>query len=185
MTNLDPLEVADVFSAPECADIIAVAEQSLFNDGGLLRGVKDDNARRARVTWLEDAPQTAWIGERLIEAVIDLNRRHFRFDLTDFSERSQIAWYTAADGGFFDWHADIGDGHIAARRKLTLVVQLSPPDSYDGGTLEVNANGHLRSARRARGCGFLFPSFVLHRVAPVTRGARYSLTTWIHGPQFR
>lgn len=185
MTNLDPLDVQDVFSDPECAEIIALAERLFFNDGVLLRGIKDDNARRARVTWLADDAETAWIGERLIETVIGANRRHFSFDLTDFSERSQVAWYGAADGGFFDWHADVGDGSVAARRKLTLVVQLSPDASYDGGELEVNANGHHRRARRTAGCGVLFPSFVLHRVAPVTRGARYSLTTWIHGPPFR
>jgi len=185
VTNLAPLNLEGVFSPPECASIISGAEGALFNDGALLRGVKDDNTRRARVTWLEDRPDNDWIGERLINTVIDANRHHFHFNLSNFSERYQIAWYSGRDGGFFDWHADLGDGVIAARRKLTLVVQLSAADSYDGGALDVNIAGHVRSAPRAAGSGLMFPSFLLHRVTPTTRGERYSLTTWIHGPAFR
>ena len=59
------------------------------------------------------------------------------------------------------------------------------PDDYDGGTLETNADGIVRQASRAIGSALMFPSFVLHRVAPVTRGERYSLTLWSHGPAFR
>jgi PKHD-type hydroxylase len=77
------------------------------------------------------------------------------------------------------------DGPTARRRKLTFVVQLSAPDDYDGGTLETNADGIVRQASRAVGSALMFPSFVLHRVAPVTRGERYSLTLWSHGPAFR
>ena len=40
-------------------------------------------------------------------------------------------------------------------------------------------------APRTRGSATLFPSFVLHRVTPVTGGTRWSLTLWAHGPAFR
>lgn len=41
------------------------------------------------------------------------------------------------------------------------------------------------SAPLAQGTATVFPGFVLHRVTPVTTGARYSLTVWAHGPAFR
>ena len=47
------------------------------------------------------------------------------------------------------------------------------------------ADGIVRQASRALGSALMLPSFVLHRVAPVTRGERYSLTLWSHGPAFR
>ena len=37
----------------------------------------------------------------------------------------------------------------------------------------------------ARGTATLFPSYMLHRVTPVTEGIRHSLTVWAHGPAFR
>ena len=73
---------------------------------------------------------------------------------------------------------------MAERRKLTIVVQLSEPDAYTGGDLEVMPGANIISADRARGTATLFPSFVLHRVTPVTVGERHSLTVWCHGAPF-
>ena len=73
----------------------------------------------------------------------------------------------------------------ARRRKLTVVAQLSEDGDYEGGALEVNGDGAPRVASRAQGGGIAFPSFALHRVAPVTRGRRWSLTIWAHGAPFR
>ncbi|MGY9049382.1 MAG: 2OG-Fe(II) oxygenase, partial [Rhodobacterales bacterium] len=87
--------------------------------------------------------------------------------------------------GHFDWHADIGDGVVAARRKLTMVVQLSSEKGYEGGALEIMPSANVVSAGRVRGTATLFPAFQLHRVTPVTKGERHSLTVWAHGPGFR
>ena len=40
-------------------------------------------------------------------------------------------------------------------------------------------------AEKARGALIVFPSFVLHRVVPVTSGIRKSLVVWVAGPEFR
>jgi PKHD-type hydroxylase len=182
---IDPLHIPDVFPPADCARLFAIASAGAFDDAGLVRRTRDDTIRRARVQWLDDGADAAWAMGRVVDTVIEANRRHFMFDLTEFAERMQIAWYDAAQEGHFDWHVDVGDGQFAQKRKLTLVVQLSDPDAYEGGALEINADGHARAANRARGSATLFPSFMPHRVTPVTAGDRYSLTTWIHGPAFR
>jgi PKHD-type hydroxylase len=41
------------------------------------------------------------------------------------------------------------------------------------------------TANKSRGTVTMFPSYLLHRVTPVTSGERYSLTIWAHGPAFR
>lgn len=181
---LYPLEITNVFSGDECARIVSAAEDQTFANGALVGGVIADNARRARITWLDEDGRDMWAFRRLLDTVAAANREHFGFRLEDFAEKMQVAWYGAEPGGFFDWHVDFGDGATAARRKLTVVIQLSHPDAYDGGALETNADGVVRQASRAIGSALLFPSFVLHRVANVTRGERYSLTLWAHGPAF-
>jgi Uncharacterized iron-regulated protein len=123
--------------------------------------------------------------DRILALVGRANREAFGFDLTGFSESPQIARYGADREGHFDWHADIGDGPLARQRKLTMVVQLSPGESYAGGRLEIMADANIRAAPRDQGSAALFPSFVLHRVTPVTEGVRHSLTIWAHGPAFR
>ena len=78
-----------------------------------------------------------------------------------------------------------GYWRISAKRKLTLVLQLSPSGDYEGGTLEVMPGAQVLEASRAQGCVTVFPSFTLHQVTPVRSGVRHSLTVWSHGPAFR
>lgn len=182
---LQPLEVTDVFTPHECRDIIQSARGRPSTQAGLVGGLRQDNTRRSGIFWLDEDGESAWVFSRLLDVFADVNRRHFTFDLEEFSERMQVAWYPAETGGFFDWHVDFGDGPIAARRKLTIVVQLSEGESYAGGDLETNCDGVVRQASRGIGSALFMPSFVLHRVAPVSEGERYSLTLWSHGPAFR
>jgi PKHD-type hydroxylase len=182
---LEPLEVPGVFSSIECQRIIATALAGSFEDAALVGGQYAGNMRRSRNFWLDDEGDSAWVFRRLLDTIASCNRDHFHFDLEEFLERMQVAWYGAETGGFFDWHTDCGTGPLAARRKLTIVVQLSEENSYSGGLLETNADGHIRTASRTIGSALLLPSFVLHHVTPVTRGERYSLTLWSHGPAFR
>lgn len=181
---LRPLEVPNVFSPEECTGIIAATHPEAYAEAGLVAGKRDENTRRARIAWLDDAAEGAWIFRRLLETVNMANRQHFHFELDEFAERMQVAWYAADVSGFFNWHSDIGEGPLAKRRKLTIVVQLSNEQTYQGGDLETNENGNVQCASRQCGTAILLPSFVLHRVTPVTWNSRFSLTLWAHGPEF-
>ncbi|MBY5974428.1 2OG-Fe(II) oxygenase [Ferrimonas balearica] len=177
--------VPDAFSPAECSQLIEVARAAPAADAGLVRATTEHNLRRADLVWLDDLPDTDWVMERLIALVARANREVFDFDLTDFAESPQIARYGAEREGHFTWHSDIGEGRLAARRKLTMVTQLSEPGAYQGGTLEVWMNSNLATAPLEPGTAVLFPSFALHRVTPVTGGERFSFTVWAHGAPFR
>lgn len=183
--TIAPLFLPPVFSPSDCARIVEMAEASGLDQAGLVRGETDESIRRARIAWLDDQGEGAWVFQRVVETVIEANRNHFGFDLTEFAERLQVAVYEGADRGRFDWHSDSGDGRLAGKRKLTFVAQLSDPADYEGGALELNPAGRAEALPRGQGEAVLFPSFVLHRVTPVTRGVRRSLTIWVHGPEFR
>jgi PKHD-type hydroxylase len=64
-------------------------------------------------------------------------------------------------------------------------VQLSAPEDYDGGQLELRDGDEIVSGPRDAGTIVAFPSWVIHRVTPVTRGLRRSLVVWVGGPPFR
>lgn len=183
MLTVHTLESA--FSDVECDRLLEEAGAAPASEARLVGRERDHNIRRAELVWLDDAEGAGWVMERLIDLVRAANRAVFGFDVREFAESAQLATYSAETGGHFDWHADIGDGPAARRRKLTLVVQLSEPASYAGGRLEVRPGLQVVEASRARGAAVVFPSFMLHRVTPVTRGRRASLTVWAHGPAFR
>ena len=186
---LRPLTLPCALSPEDCERIIALAAGSQMSDAGLVRA-KSHDIRRADLAWLEDIPAADWVMDRMVRIVAQANRggadsEGFGFDLDDFAESAQVARYGADRLGHFDWHSDIGAGPLAARRKLTVVVQLSDPAGYQGGGLELRPDSNVVQADLAQGTATIFPSFVLHRVTPVTIGTRWSLTLWAHGPAFR
>lgn len=142
--------------------------------------------RRATVAFL---PQDHWAAEILWAAASSANDgMGWRYALTAL-ETVQLTTYHPGDT--HGWHMDtLSHGDLV--RKLTVVVQLDAPDAYDGGDLELLTFGVPDpspfalpdDALRRRGTVTVFPSYVLHRVAPVTRGARRTLVGWFVGPRF-
>lgn len=179
------LDLPGALSHDDCAAVIAFAQAAQLRDAVLVGGQTQHGLRRADIAWLDDLPEGSWAMDRLTTLVARANRDSYGFDLTEFAESAQIARYSADRLGHFDWHSDIGKGPLAMRRKLTVVVQLSDPDAYEGGTLDLRPDSSVQAAPRAQGTAVIFPSFVLHRVTPVSHGTRWSLTLWAHGPAFR
>jgi predicted 2-oxoglutarate/Fe(II)-dependent dioxygenase YbiX len=183
--NLPPFQVAAIAKGllreEEMNQLIA-EHMSVVGEGRLASGKPDPLIRRSQTVFL--SPQKhEWIFRRLWEAAVELNRRFFCVDITHIESSVQLARYDSSDAGFYDWHTDFGD--VAPGRKISISIQLSPPEDYEGGDLELLFRGQAEKLDRSRGTIVAFPSWVLHRVAPVTRGTRWSLVAWIVGPRWR
>jgi PKHD-type hydroxylase len=92
-----------------------------------------------------------------------------------------VVCYRASDHGFFGEHLDLAVRF--STRKVSVTVQLSAPDDYDGGDLLVGGTEH--PGGRPRGAVTVFPAWRTHGVAPVRRGERLAIVGWVHGPAFR
>ena len=88
-----------------------------------------------------------------------------------------------SEGGHYDWHVD--HGPLKVQRKLSVSLQLSHGESYDGCDLQFVAGNKTETGPRERGAVIAFPSYILHRVTPITRGVRKSIVVWVTGPKFR
>lgn len=173
---------ADTFTADECERIINFADSDL-TDGVTLDG--KSGHRRSSVRFLYPEPQAQWMFERITGIVTQTNDEYFGFDLTALIEGFQFTRYESPSG-HYDWHCDMAAN--TAPRKLSLTIQLSDPDNYIGGDLQLSRGGaenDIEVMSRERGRAFLFPSWMPHRVTPVTEGVRYSLVAWVTGPPFR
>ena len=92
--------------------------------------------------------------------------------------------YDASVEGHYHWHFD-GNAAGKPARKLSITFQMTDGTAYEGGDLEFNRTGEPTKAPRERGTFIMFPSYILHRVTPVTRGTRQALVGWCVGPPFR
>jgi len=163
----------------QIAKIVSKAENiqkaETFNQGG-------SEVRSSRVAWLSDNKD---ILDMLFEYVEEANQNHFK---THVYKKADIQYteYHASEGGHYNWHHDIdwvrNDG---LDRKLSVTVQLSEPHEYEGGNFEFSEVESPNSQSRAKGTVLVFPSYLSHRVMPVTRGIRKSLVAWFEGPTWQ
>lgn len=174
-----------VFSAGELAVIERYGDGLTRQKAGLSgRRAGYDDIRITNVAWIEREPQTAWLYQRLEDIVLRLNVEFFRYELFGLAESLQYTVYDGSEGGHFDWHKDHGNAHEEPR-KISLSLQLSHGDAYEGCDLQLYADGDIQSALRSHGTLIAFPSYALHRVTPIKRGVRKSLVIWAAGPEFR
>ena len=155
--------------------------------------------RDSKLVWLNDP----WVYRYIMPFVNKANKNaNWNFQI-DCSEQCQFTKY--GQGQFYDWHCDSFDepygeyndkkmdetfrGKI---RKLSVTVSLSDPNSYRGGELEFafSSSPQIRPVVQEckqvlpKGSVVVFPSFIYHRVKPVTDGVRYSLVIWNCGKPF-
>ena len=163
-----------------------------------------DKVRNSKHTWVSSSH---WTGGFLWHYVERANRENFLYDLKCLDH--EIIQYTIYnEGDYYDWHTDGGltthykpqfignstDGvgndfynqNTELVRKLSFSLQLSDPEDYEGGELElINEIGESYLAPKTQGCLILFDSRTRHRVRTVTKGTRKSLVGWVLGPRWK
>jgi len=141
-----------------------------------------EHARHSRIRWLPVNDDTNWIYQRISETVLDLNSVYFQFDL-DSIEDIQYTEYAQSYAGKFDLHSDDG---VNVTRKLSFTLQLSDPADYEGCDVELYRFGpdEIRLSK-SQGTLSIFPSHILHKVTPITKGTRKCLVGWFHGPKWK
>lgn len=151
--------------------------------------------RKSDVVWMSDR----WIYSEIQPYIHQANSMaEWNFDW-DYSEACQFTEYKV--GQFYDWHCDsyhepynLPDEPNRDKkiRKLSMTLSLTDPSEYEGGDLEFDFRNTDEGSQpriceeiREKGSIVVFPSFVWHRVTPVTKGTRHSLVCWNLGYPFR
>ena len=155
--------------------------------------------RNSDLVWLSDP----WIYREIHPYVQQANKNAGWNFNWDWSESCQFTKYK--QGQYYDWHCDSWEkGYDEPKtfshgkiRKLSMTCQLTDGSEYSGGELEFDfrqydppqrdESKHLKKVTEIlpKGSIIVFPSFVWHRVKPVTKGTRYSLVVWHLGYPFK
>ena len=172
----------NAFSKEECQTIINIAK-----DKGLIKGTtfnddKTKDVRDSKISWLYPVDGMDWVFRRVTDITLNLNERFFKFDLFGINEGLQFTNYEAPSGKYGK-HVDRGINIPV--RKLSISIQLTNPEEYEGGELKLYQGEEETVMDKTQGTLVIFPSYVLHEVMPVTKGERNSLVTWVTGKQFK
>ena len=177
-----------IFTPEQCKMIIAAGraepKQDAYvgNKQGIKGGVLDTKTRTSHISWIPFSKMKDMYKD--IEHIMKTtNGNHFGFDGMQITEMAQYTEYP--EGGFYEWHVDndVNCAHEPPVRKISMTCLLSPESEFEGGDLELMAEGKV--AKIKQGHAVFFASFIRHRVTPVIRGKRNSLVMWFGGTPFK
>lgn len=145
----------------------------------------DEPIRNSSIKWIPFDNEFKWIYQKLMKMAEEANSTLWDFDLISAPEMIQYTEYYDHNSGKYDWHQDIGDG-IPSLRKISITVQLSDPSEYEGGELQLWGGGEsIITAPKGKGNVVIFPSYMMHRITPVTKGTRTSFVLWLGGEHYK
>lgn len=137
-----------------------------------------------RNTTVRFADKDHWFGKEMFQYGMKSNLEcNWGFHLDNF-EAVQYAEY--GPNQHYHWHIDTfllsGKDYD---RKVTVVCLMNDPSEFEGGQLQLRFNQQEYDVPLIKGTVIAFPSFIEHRVTPVTSGVRYTAAMWVNGPRFR
>jgi PKHD-type hydroxylase len=146
--------------------------------------------RKSQIAFINrDMPGWEGLFDELWKMACQANDQWFNFHISKF-DYIQFAEYHSNIQGEYKKHHDIFymNNDPKYHRKLSMVIQLTDPNEYEGGDLELynlSAGEVNKEMFRNQGSVILFPSFTEHAALPVTKGIRYSMAVWFDGPKWR
>ncbi|SVC10674.1 uncharacterized protein METZ01_LOCUS263528 [marine metagenome] len=196
--HLHKVTALKIFTPDECADIIKDALNNWIEEEGTLsNSVKDLDLRNTTLFIPPKSDKEHVWCKKIINTITSFNndKEGYGFDIVDdWCQTPSMLRYMSADinpnkkVGKYDWHMDVGSRPLESMRKLSYSILLNVGE-YEGGELEFHTGKYLMvnpsKPSDALGSMTLFPSYLIHRVLPVTKGIRYVMVGWMSGPSFR
>jgi len=146
------------------------------------------NHRKSNIKWIPQEEEWYWLYQIFNKSLSYANEQMWGFNLNFIFESIQYTEYSSENLGEVGWHMDVGYNE-ASYRKLSIVYLLSHPSEYEGGELEFFVGGkynqNIIKIKKEFNTAIIFPSYLLHRVTPITKGLRKSLVLWVGGTPFK
>lgn len=144
---------------------------------------QNNNIRKSEIKWMHLDDRSFWVYEKISQLAKQANDDIWKFNLHSIVDAIQYTVYHEG-GGHYEWHVDIGPDLIN-HRKISCTIQLSDHDEYEGGDFEIWTGGEFKTMPKQKGCAIFFPSFLMHRITPITKGIRRSLVLWVGGDSYK
>lgn len=171
------LAIPDVLTADELQRVREGAFRAKYDSGRLTAG----EGSRSRKNNLQISENDPGLPE-LRKLVMDALTRHPMFQFLVIPKQVMPLLFNCyKEGMYYEDHVDFAlvGGSQKLRTDLSMTLFLSAANEYDGGELVFELDSGPRTVKLDLGQAIIYPSGTIHRVNPVTRGARYAVVTTI------
>lgn len=169
----------------ECEYYDPVESKTGYKDLGQ---ISPPEIRSSTVRWVNpNDTNSKFIADLLWDYAQRANREVFGVNITGIYD-IQYTIYESEKKGHYAEHFDTFWANPTMNdRKLSVTIQLTDSDDYEGGDFILDKEHEPPEADRLRkkGTVLVFPSPIRHAVEPVTKGTRKSLVAWVEGPKWR
>ena len=119
--------------------------------------------------------------DHLQSYVFDINEKVFGYSINQWNNMTPVLLniYDAKEQGEYGYHYDSSKSTVYDT-KLSVLVNLSK--SYEGGELWFHQGNEYSIKEFTPGTLLIFKSYIVHKVTPITKGVRKSLTIFCNGP---
>lgn len=174
------LTIPDVLTADELAQCRELAARATWVDGAVTAGFQSTRVKRN-----QQIEQESVEAKTLGRIVLDALNRNLLFSSAALPARVYPPLFNRYETDqSFGNHVDnairqVPSTGFRVRTDLSATLFLSEPSDYDGGELVIDDTFGPRSVKLRAGYMVLYPGTSLHRVLPITRGARLASFFWI------
>ncbi|GLU37536.1 MULTISPECIES: Fe2+-dependent dioxygenase [Pseudomonas] len=173
------LHIPGLFTRDEVTRIRTALEQAEWGDGKVTAGYQSAKAKH-NLQLAQDHPLAREISEAMLLRLWQ-NPLFMSAALPHKVFPPLFNCYTG--GGSFDFHIDnavrdVQGGRERVRTDLSSTLFFSDPEDYDGGELVIQDTYGEQRVKLPAGDLVLYPGTSLHKVEPVTRGARFASFFW-------
>lgn len=175
------IQIPEVLSPAALAECRAILARADWVDGRLTAGTQS-----AKVKQNLQLPELCGASLAVRKIVLDALNQNALFLSAALPKRIFPPLFNRYEGAYnkFGNHIDnairvCADSGVRVRTDLSATLFFSDPDSYDGGELVIEDTYGEHAVKLAAGDMVLYPGSSLHRVEPVTRGARLASFFWI------
>jgi PKHD-type hydroxylase len=144
----------------------------------------DLKVRDSKTSWI---PDSHWVPNFCMSYILRANKDNWQYNI-DRIDGGEMQYTIYEQGQYYNWHQDAGIEALdeGSCRKLSVVLQLSNPEEYEGGEFQIlNEAGNMYIAPKRRGTLIVFDSRARHRVRKIHSGTRKSLVGWVVGPRWK
>lgn len=171
---------SNLYSYDECMELLKLSEtkksQHLVDQGPDFKKVS---------SYVIETKHMGSILDKFFDCIIETNQRVFGFDLWPRLPVGVNINSYQGEKNEYPWHRDANQYGSPGDIKLTAVLNITP-QQYAGGEFELRLNDPVVVEEiNFTGNLLIFPSFYWHRVNPVTKGERITLSAWFEGPAFK
>jgi PKHD-type hydroxylase len=174
------LPIPDVLTTAQVRHARALLDSADWVDGRVTAGPQSARVKD-NLQLPEDHPAARQIGDLILAGL----QGHPLFMSAALPLRVFPPFFNRYEGGqSFGSHVDnairqVPGVQMRIRTDLSATLFLAEPDEYDGGELLIEDTYGVHQVKLPAGHMILYPSTSLHRVGPVTRGARIAAFFWI------